>query len=42
MSVAADGVLKSLGSGSLRSCWPLALMRERMGCLLAAEQPDSA
>lgn len=38
MSAAADGVLKSLGSGRLRSCWPLALMRERMGCPLA-EQP---
>lgn len=38
MSAAADGVLKSLGSGRLRSCWPLALVRERMGCLLA-EQP---
>lgn len=42
MSVAADGVLKSLGSRRLWFCWPLALMRERMGCLLAMEQPSSA
>lgn len=39
MSVATDGVLKSLGSGRLRFCRPLALVRERMDCPLAVDLP---
>lgn len=42
MSVATDGVLKSLGLGRLQFCRPLALVRERMDCPLAVDLPGSA
>lgn len=34
--------LKEPGLGEASSCWPLAILKERMGHLSAAEQPGSA